>query len=166
MRTNNGKAKNIIISVYFVLIIIAIFMATVFSAFADLTGNPVVTFFIIVFSFLFVFFLVHSVSKYFEYDSDGVNILVTNRGLLLSDYFNYNEKNLEFEKHNLISFKINNYLVYKTLVLYVKGKQGGKKKVSFNITLVNKKKMKYIKQSLSKMVKHNIKQNKLVDDRG
>jgi hypothetical protein len=155
MRTNNIRVKNTIISVYFILIVFAILLATIFSAFSDLTSNPVLTFFIIVFGFASLFFIVHFISKYFEYDSDGTKVVITNKGLLLSDYFNYRECILEFEKERLVAFKFHNYFIYKTLVLYIKNAHGHQKKDRFNVTLVAKKKRRYIRQSLSKMVKEN-----------
>ncbi len=155
MRTNNSKVKNVIISVYFVLIIFAILLATVFSAFSHLTPNPTLTFFLIVFGFIILFFFVHRISKYFEYDSDGVKVVVMNSGLLLSEYLNYREHKLEFNKENLIAYKFHNYWVYKSLILYIKDRKGNEKKESFNLTLVAKKKRGYIRQSLSKMIKLN-----------
>ncbi|MFC4721947.1 hypothetical protein ACFO5O_06425 [Geojedonia litorea] len=159
MRTNNSKVKNVIISVYFVLIVFAIFLATVFSAFSDLTSNPTLTFFIILTAFIVLFFLVHFISKYFEYDSDGIKVVIINKGLLLSDHFNYREHRIEFSKENLLAYKFYNYLFYKTLVIYVKDRKGNKRKEVFNVTLVNRKKRRYIRQSLSKMIKLNKKSN-------
>ncbi|OUR90684.1 hypothetical protein A9Q87_12060 [Flavobacteriales bacterium 34_180_T64] len=155
MRTNNSKVKNTIISVYFILIVFAILMATVFSAFSDVTDNATLTFFIMAFSFAGVFFLVHFISRYFEYDSDGVKVVIVNRGLLLSEQFNYREHKIEFEKDNLVAFKFHNYIIFKSLVIYVKDHKGHKNHETFNVTLVARKKRKYIKQSLSKMVKNN-----------
>lgn len=155
MRTNNGKVKNIIISVYFILIVLAILLATVFSAFQDLTPNPYLTFVIILSLFVVLFISVYLVSRYFEYDSDGVKVVLINRGLLLADHFNYREKKLEFDKEKLIRYKFNNFLIYKQLVLWLKRSDNSKKKYTFNVTLVNKKKRKYIKQSLSKIIKEN-----------
>ncbi|RIA09811.1 hypothetical protein OE09_1657 [Flavobacteriaceae bacterium MAR_2010_72] len=159
MRTNNSKVKNVIISVYFVLIVFAIFLATVFSAFSDLTSNPTLTFFIIFAAFIVLFFLVHYISKYFEYDSDGVKVVIINKGLLLSDHFNYREHKIEFNKENLVAYKFYNYLFYKTLVIYVKDRKGNQRKEVFNVTLVTRKKRRYIRQSLSKMIKLNKKSN-------
>src|SRR5690606_13398555 len=157
MRTNNSKVKNIIISVYFILIVFAIFLATVFSAFSHLTSNPILTFLLILGGFLILFFSVHAISKYFEYDSDGIKVILINKGLLLSDYFNYREHLLEFDKSRLVAFKFKNYFVYKSLTLYIKNSQGHTKKETFNVTLVTKKKRRYVTQSLSKMIKENIK---------
>lgn len=155
MRTNNSRVKNIIVSVYFILIVLAILSATVFSAFSDLTSNPTLNLLIIVICFIALFFMVHHVSKYFEYDSDGIKVVVINRGLLLSDYLNYREHKLEFSKKALLGYEFHNYVIYKALTLYVKNREGHKKKVTFNVTLVAKKKRRYIRQSLSKMIKLN-----------
>jgi hypothetical protein len=159
MRTNNDKVRNVIISVYFILIVLAIILATVFSAFSYLTPNPLVTFFVLAFSFGAIFFIVHFIAKYFEYDSDGLKVIVTNKGLLLSDHFNYREHSVEFSKEKLAGFKFNNYLVYKELVLLIKDKHGHTKKERFNVTLVSNKKRRYIRQSLTKMIKLNRKPN-------
>lgn len=157
MRTNNAKVKNVIISTYFILIVVAILMATVFSAFNELTPNPVLTLIIIVVAFLSAFIVVHQISRFFEYDSDGVKVIIINRGLLLSEHFNYREKKIEFDKQDLRAFKFNNYFIYKTLVIQLKTNSGRIKSERFNVTLVGRKKRKYIKQSLSKMIKQNIK---------
>jgi len=158
MRTNNLKVKNIIISIYFVLVLLAILASTVFSVFSHLSNNPTLIFFMIVLAFIALFFIVHYISKYFEYDSDGIKVVVINKGLLLSDYFNYREHKVEFSKENLMGYKFHNYLIYKKLILYIKDRKGNKKKETFNVTLVAAKKRKYIRQSLSKMIKLNRKQ--------
>ncbi len=159
MRTSNEKVKNVIISVYFILIVLAVLWLTIFRAFSDIDNNPIIAFFIIALAFIAVFLAVHFISKYFEYDSDGLKVTVTNKGLLLSEYLNYREHTIEFEKHRLSGFKINNYIIYKELVLFITSKGGHHaKKERFNITLVAKKKRKYMRQSLRKMVKQNRKE--------
>ena len=155
MRTNNGNIRNIIISVYFILIVAAIISSTVFNAFKNLTGNTTLTFVLVLFGFIGLFLLVHWISRYFEYDSDGMKVIVINKGLLLSDYLNYREHKVEFEKKNLISYKFHNYLVYKSLVLYIRSRNGGSKRVRFNVSLVDRRKLKYIRQSLRKIIKAN-----------
>lgn len=158
MRTSNAKVKNIIISVYFVLIVLSIFSATVFSVFKHLTPNPLFTFALIVLFYAVLFFLVYRVSKYFEYDSDGFKVVIMNKGLLLTEYLNYREHKLEFEKERLAGFKFNDFVFYKTLDIYLKDRNGGKKKDTFNVTLVTKKKRRYIRQSLGKIIKANANQ--------
>ena len=101
MRTNNAKVRNTIISVYFVLIVMAIVLATVFSAFSDLTSSPFLTFGIVVLFFVIVFFVVHAISKYFEYDSDGMKVVLINKGLIITDGPNSRQEQvLEFSKEN------------------------------------------------------------------
>ncbi|WP_299390888.1 hypothetical protein [uncultured Gelidibacter sp.] len=157
MRTNNGRVKNIIVSVYFILIVLAIVLATIFSAFSHLTSNPFLTFVILLVGFLVLFFSVHAISKYFEYDSDGVKVVVINKGLLLTEYLNYREHKLEFDKDRLMAFKFKNYIFYKSLTFYIKNSRDKIKKETFNVTLVTKKKRRFIGQSLSKIVKNNTK---------
>ena len=140
---------------YFILIVLAILLATLFSAFSSLTNSPTLTFFVVIGVFVFLFIAAHKVSKYFEYDSDGLQVVIINKGMLLSDYFNYREHKLEFAKEQLIGYKFNNYFIYKSLVLYMTSRNGHKKTETFNVSLVNRKKRKYIRQSLSKIVKHN-----------
>ncbi|MBU2938647.1 hypothetical protein KO494_03745 [Lacinutrix sp. C3R15] len=155
MRTNNIKVKNLIISVYFILIVLAIISAVMFRMFSTISNDPIVVFLIIAISFAILFFLVHFIAKYFEYDSDGMKVVITNKGLLLSDRFNYREHTVEFKKENLKGFKYNKYVVYTSLVLLIQDTNGASRKVRFNVTLVSKKKRKYIKQSLNKMIKNN-----------
>ena len=155
MRTNNSNVKNVIVSVYFVLIVMAIMAATLFQAFKHLTPNPFLTFILIVVLFAALFFVVYRISRYFEYDSDGVKVVIINRGLLLTEYLNYREHKLEFDKDRLSAFKFNDYFFYKTMDVYIKDRKGGKKKETFNITLVPHKKRRYIRQSLSKIIKVN-----------
>ena len=155
MRTNNAKVKSIIISVYFIIIICAILWVTLFSTFSNFFENSTWTFITISLVLILAFSITHSVSKYFEYDSDGLKVVIINRGLLLSDVFNYKEHKLEFKKKYLTAYKFTNYSLYKSLKIYVIDRYGHKKMVSFNVSLVNRKKRKYIKQSLTKIIKEN-----------
>ncbi|WP_159023205.1 hypothetical protein [Formosa sp. L2A11] len=155
MRTDNGKVKNTIISVYFVLIVLVILMATVFSAFSHLTDYVWLSFTVVFLVFIGMFLAVYLVAKYFEYDSDGIKVVVTNKGLLLSEKFNYRTHEVEFNKEDLVGFKFKNYFIYKCLVLHIRSKSRGFIKERFNTTLVTHRKRKYIRQSLSKMLKNN-----------
>ncbi|WP_241480642.1 hypothetical protein [Psychroserpens mesophilus] len=102
-----------------------------------------------------IFFLIHFICKFFEYDSDGIKVIMTNKGLLISKYFNYRQKVVEFEKESLLAYSFKNYIVYRTLSIYIKDSRGGKRRETFNITLVTKRKRRYIRQSLKKIVKAN-----------
>ncbi|WP_299362356.1 hypothetical protein [Winogradskyella sp.] len=151
MRTDNRKVKNTVVSIYFILIVFGILMITVFKSLDFFVDS---TFFIILGLFI-VLVLFHSVAGYFEYDSDGAKIIILNKGLILTEYINYREKKIEIARHELLGFKINNYLLYKSLVILYKTYDGSKVKARFNVTLLKPKKLKYVKQSLSKNVKAN-----------
>ena len=99
--------------------------------------------------------LLHSIAGYFEYDSDGAKIIVLNKGLILTEYVNYREKKIEISRKDLVGFKINNYILYKSLVILHRTYNDIKVKERFNVTLVDSKKLTYVKQSLSKTIKQN-----------
>ncbi|NNK87735.1 MAG: hypothetical protein HKO90_05595 [Flavobacteriaceae bacterium] len=155
MRTNNGKVKNTIISIYFILIVLAVIVTTLYSSFSDESSNPARTIMIMLGGFVLLFIITHSVSKYFEYDSDGIKVVIMNRGLLVSEFVNYREHRVEFEKNDLLGYRFRNYIFYKSLVLTLKDKKDRKYKERFNISLVSRRKRKYIRQSLSKIIKQN-----------
>ena len=71
MRVNNSKTKGIVISGYFIFIVIALTLLTVFDVFSEIPINPVLIFIFTVFVFLGIFVLIFKITKFFEYDSDG-----------------------------------------------------------------------------------------------
>ena len=58
-------------------------------------------------------------------------------------------------KDQLTGFKFNDYFFYKTLVIYYTSRHDHKRNETFNVTLVSRKKRKYIKQSIRKIIKQN-----------
>ncbi len=155
MRTNNGKVKNTIVSVYFIVIVLIIVFATLSRVFTDFTTDTAFILGGVVVVFIGIFFLVHNISRYFEYDSDGDKIIIVNKGLLLSDRFNYREKRLEIDKDQLTAYKFNNFFFYRTLIVFTKNSREKTSRDVFNITLLGTKKRRYIRQSLSKTIKLN-----------
>ncbi|OZV68554.1 hypothetical protein [Winogradskyella aurantia] len=151
MRTDNRKVRNTVISIYFVLVIFAILLAAVFKS---LDIYPDITWYIII-GFFVVMILFYAIARYFEYDSDGDKVYIINKGLILTEYINYRGKQVEFARQELVNFRINNYLVYKALVLTLKSKHGKLSKERFNVTLCKPKKLRYIRQSLRKIIKEN-----------
>lgn len=151
MRTVNRKVKNTVVSIYFILIIFGILLATVFNSLEFFVDS---TFFVFLGLFI-VLVLFHSIAGYFEYDSDGAKIIILNKGLILMEYINYRENKIEIARSELVGFKINDYIIYKSLVILYKTYDGRKAKERFNVTLLKPKKLKYVKQSLSKTVKAN-----------
>lgn len=151
MRTDNRTVKNTVVSIYFILIVFAILLATVFKSLDFFVDS---TFFIFLGAFILLV-LFHSIAGYFEYDSDGAKIIVLNKGLILTEYINYRERKVEFTRHQLIGFKIRNYFIYKSLILLIRTYDGTQTKERFNVTLLKPRKLKYVKQSLSKTIKEN-----------
>ncbi|WP_179019415.1 hypothetical protein [Winogradskyella forsetii] len=151
MRTDNRNIKSTIISIYFLLVVAAILLTTVFKSFRIFEGSSLFVFI----GLLVAVVTVHFVARYFEYDSDGSKLVITNSGLILTDYLNYREEKVEIDKHNLVGFKIRKLLVYKILIVTIKNSEGKHYTKKFNITLLKKKKLRYVKQSLRKIIKEN-----------
>lgn len=151
MRTDNRNIKNTIISIYFLLVVFAILFVTVFKSLFMFDGHSL---YIIIGLFVAVL-IVHFIARFFEYDSDGTNIIIKNKGLILTDFVNYREHKVEIVRHKIVSFKIHNYFFYKSLVITRRSGDGGVVKERFNITLLKKKKIKYVRQSLKKIIKEN-----------
>jgi hypothetical protein len=97
----------------------------------------------------------YSTAKYFEFDSDGNVLMFINRGLFISNFVNYREQRAEFPKEKLKRYRIQNYLLFSYLYVYVKSKSNQIKRVRFNITLLSNSKKRALKQSLEKVLKHN-----------
>jgi len=163
MRINNSKVKGVVVSGYFVFVVISLTLLTVFNVFSEILINPVLIFIFTVFIYLAIFVLTFKATRYFEYDSDGLKVGLINKGLLSNKSLKSKEHTLEIDKEKLISYKFQNFIFYKRLVLHVLSRHGHKKKVVFNVTLVSGKKRKYIKQSLNKIVRIN---RKKADDDG
>ncbi|MBU2921225.1 hypothetical protein KO504_07705 [Winogradskyella psychrotolerans] len=153
MRTDNRKVKNTIISLYFLLVVAAVLLGTVFKSIELFEGS----WFYVILGLIVAVVIVHFVARYFEYDSDGAKIVITNSGLILTEFINYRENKVEISKHELIGYKVHDYIVYNVLVIAKENSDGTISKERFNITLLKRKKLKYVKQSLRKIIKENIK---------
>ncbi|MBF8149583.1 hypothetical protein ITJ86_06715 [Winogradskyella sp. F6397] len=151
MRTDNRDIKNTIISIYFILIIAAVLLATVFQSYNLVEGSSLY----VLIGLLVAVVVVHFVARFFEYDSDGAKVIITNSGLIVADFFNYRENKIEVAREKISGYKINNYFLYKSLVVYTTLSNGKIAKESFNITLLKRKKVKYVRQSLRKIIKEN-----------
>lgn len=151
MRTDNRNVKNTIISVYFLLLLFVILWVTVFQSYGLFLGSSLYVFL----GLLVVAVIFHFVARYFEYDSDGVKLLIINKGLILTEFVNYRENKLEVDKSKLLKYSVNDYVIYKVLVISLKNSEGSIYKERFNITFLKRKKLKYVKQSLRRMIKKN-----------
>tara|TARA_R110002049_G_scaffold282705_1_gene462581 strand:- start:182 stop:655 length:474 start_codon:yes stop_codon:yes gene_type:complete len=153
MRTDNRKVKNTIISLYFLLVVAAVLLGTVFKSIQLFEGSSLY----VILGLIIAVVVVHFIARYFEYDSDGAKIVIVNSGLILTEFINYRENKVEISKHKLVGFKIHNYIIYRVLVVAKENSDGTISKERFNITLLKRKKLKYVKQSLRKILKENIK---------
>lgn len=151
MRTDNRNVKNTIISIYFLLLLFVILWITVFQSYGLFPESSLYVFL----GLLLVAVVFHFVARYFEYDSDGVKLVVINKGLILTEFVNYRENKIEVEKSKLVKYRINDYIIYKVLVISLKNSEGTIYRERFNITLLKRKKLKYVKQSLRRMIKKN-----------
>ena len=157
MRTDNRNVKNTIISIYFILLVTAILLATVFNTMGDFPTSSMYVFC----GLIIVVIFVHFVARYFEYDSDGAKLVLINKGLILTDFINYRQHKVEIVKQKIQSYNVYNYLFYKTLVLTIKHRNGKISKERFNVTLLKRKKLRYVKQSLKRIIKENIKNKRI-----
>ncbi len=155
MRINNSKIKNTILSAYFLLVFAVIINMIVFGLFKDWMSNTTLEWILIIGFFIVLLIALHSVAKYFEYDSDGDVLVIINRGLIVSEIFNYREKIVEFPKEKLLYYKLKDYGIYKSLNLYIRSGEHLQKRIKFNVTLVPKRKLRYLKMSLDKIVRNN-----------
>lgn len=151
MRTDNRNVKNTIISIYFLLLLFVILWVTVFKSYGMFPDSSLYVFL----GLVVVAVVFHFVARYFEYDSDGINLVIINKGLILTEFVNYRENKLEVEKSRLVKYRINDYIIYRVLVISLKNSEGQIYKERFNITLLKRKKLKYVKQSLRRMIKKN-----------
>ncbi len=99
-------------------------------------------------------FYIYFGGKYFEYDSEGAILSIVNKGVILSEYLNYRGNVIEIKREQLYKYKYYNFLIYKRMVIYAKGRNGVFKK-HVNLTFVSNKKISYVKHSLSKIIKEN-----------
>lgn len=101
--------------------------------------------------FLLLFFFVNG-RQIFEYDSDGEAIHFRNRSIIpmtakpLSD---------EFPKYKLVKYEVVTILFVKRLYITVTSKNGGCTMLKYEISYLNKKQVKDLKTSLSKVIKTN-----------
>lgn len=156
MRTDNRNVKNTIISIYFLLLVFVILWATVFRSFGMFPESSLYVFIgIVVVAIVF-----HFVARYFEYDTDGLKLVIINKGLILTEFINYRQNRIEVDKHKLVGYKIHDYIIYKILIISLRNSEGHIYRERFNITLLKRKKLKYVKQSLKRMIKKNNSTNK------
>jgi hypothetical protein len=154
MRFSNAKSKKWVPFLYFFLIIGSILVVAYFFLFRE-DVSQVKIWYALPLALLFIFVIFYSTAKYFEFDSDGNVLTFINKGLFISHFINYREHRAEFPKAKLKRYRIQNYVLFSFLYLYVRSKTNHIKRVRFNITLLSSSKKKALKKSLEKVIKHN-----------
>lgn len=156
MRFNNRKETSIVPSIY--IIVVAVFITNAFASielkyddvpfnYSSLIPNAVA---------LVVAVYIFFVGKSFEFDSDGETLNFKSNGLLVSKFMHYREKRTEIPKSKLQSFRIENYLLYKRLHIYINSRNRiGYRHYKYNITFLTGKKTKSLQISLGKVLEKN-----------
>lgn len=148
MRIDNRNVKSTVITIYFLLVLLAILALTLFKPLGILEEYSLY----IVGGTIVLIVVFYAIEAYFEYDSDGLKVSIINKGLILTEYLNYREKQLDFSRPDLKSFKMRKVLLYRTLTLVLKNSDGSLRYERFNITFVSRRKRRLLKQSLRKII--------------
>jgi hypothetical protein len=154
MRFDNAKSKKWIPFLYFSLGIGGVLVILYFFFFLE-DHNQIKVWYSISVLFAVVVGIIYSSAKYFEFDSDGNVLMFINKGLFISNFINYREHRAEFPKEKLKRYRIQNYIVFSRLYIYVRSKSNKTKRIHFNISLLNSRKKRALKKSLDKVIKHN-----------
>ena len=156
MRFTNKKETSLIPSIY--IIIVAVFITNAFASvelkyddtpfnYSSLIPNLVA---------VLIGVYIYIVGRSFEFDSDGETLNFKSNGLLLSKFMHYREQRTEVPKSKLLDFKVDNFLIFRRLNIYIKSRnKRGYRHYKYNITFLGGKKRKSLKHSLKKVVEHN-----------
>lgn len=154
MRFDNAKSKKWIPFLYFFIGIGGVLAILYFFFFRE-DHNQIKDWYSVPVLFAVVFGIIYSSAKYFEFDSDGNVLTFINKGLFISDFINYRERRAEFPKEKLKRYRIQNYVIFSRIYIYVRSRSNKTKRVHFNISLLSNSKKRALKKSLDKVIKHN-----------
>lgn len=154
MRFNNASSKRWIPFLYFFLVLGSI-IAIVYMLFFQDEFNKGKLWYVIPIALLIIFGIVYTSAKYFEFDSDGNVLTFVNKGLFISNFINYREQRAEFPKEKLTRYRVENYIFFCKLYIYIKSRSNKIKRLGFNISLLSPRKRRALKKSLDKVLKHN-----------
>jgi len=148
-RINNTKKFYNTLFIIFLAIFVFIAITPIFN-----TRFNMVKYIFLGFAFIIVL-LAFLGNGYFEYDSTGMVVILKNDSITKKSMTPLAVKTVEFPKKKLKDFKIKNYIVYRSLNIYLNSKGKGDIKKHFNITNISPKRTKYLKQSLEKVIREN-----------
>lgn len=156
MRFNNKKETGIVPSIY--IVVVAVFITNAFASIEVKYDDVPFNYYSLVPNViaLLLGIYIFIVGRYFEFDSDGETLNFKSNGLLISKFMHYREQRTEVPKSKLLDFKIENYILYKRLHIFIRSRnKKGFRHYKYNITFLGGKKSKSLKQSLAKVVQNN-----------
>lgn len=155
MKFSTTKTEKFIKSIYWLIFVLVggFYLFNYFISIDPLLEGKKMLLFTLVVGGICVFWYLRA--RYFAYDSNGEVLIFVNKGIILRELTNYREHKAEFPKAKLYKFKIKNYVIYRTLDIYVKSKNNAIKKIRFDITFVSPKRVDMLNQSLNKVVRNN-----------
>lgn len=158
MRFKNTSETKFVPAVY--MIIIAAFVTNIFVNIELMTSeneNGITLSHFLPNIILLVFGIYfYRIAQLFDFDSDGETLNFKNNGLFFSKFMEYRVKRAEFPKGKLIDFKVRDFFIYSTLIIYIKSRRKkGPRKYTFNISFLNKKKKRGMIDSLKKVLDKN-----------
>lgn len=158
MRFKNTSETKLVPSIY--MLIVAAFVTNIFVNIELMTSDSesTITFSHFLPNILLIVFGIyfHRIAQSFDFDSDGETLNFKNNGLFFSKFMEYRVKRAEFPKGKLIDFKVRDFFIYTTLIIYIRSRRKkGPRKYTFNITFLNKKKKRGMIESLNKVLAKN-----------
>lgn len=156
MKFKNKKETSVVPSIY--ILVLVVFFTNTFASielkYDDVPFNynslipSVIALFVGVYMFI--------VGRSFEFDSDGETLNIRSNGLLLSNFIKYRDQRTEIPKSKLQNFKVENYLVFKQLHIFINSRNNrGYRHYKYNITLLSGNKTRLLKTSLAKVLEKN-----------
>lgn len=125
MRFNDSQNIKLIPMIYFyILVSIGLFIFLSLELKQIYKNQYLFLYFII--PLLSLFLYIYKTGKYFEYDSDGETLSLTNKGILVFERYNYRENKAEFPKYKLKNFEVSNYYFFKCLSIKLRSKNSQK----------------------------------------
>lgn len=154
MRLTNSNYTKIIPGIYYFSTVLFFLIIILNTQFENQLFQNRITLYVALGCILTIQLYIYFIWKYVEYDGGGEVLVLVNRGVILSKFFNYRTHTVEINRYQLHSYKIYNFIVYKRLIVYhYKNKR--KYKNHINITFVSPRKIKYLSQSLNKIIANN-----------
>ncbi|APD07942.1 hypothetical protein UJ101_02443 [Flavobacteriaceae bacterium UJ101] len=156
MKINNKRIKSYIQSIYLIIgLLFALFLITKLFPIRAFAHIPINIFPII--GLILLVITRYRGNQLFEYDSDGEALNFKNEDIVLSNFIASSKKSSEFPKRKLVSYKVKNSFLKRTLEITITSKKSstGFTKLKYDISYLKKTEIKGIKKSLDKVLEEN-----------